>query len=278
MRLETSHGTIALEERGSGDSAVIFIHGNSASKEIFAAQLQSPLGNHHRLIAIDLPGHGDSEDARDPQRTYTVAGYADVVREILGRLEIGSYIVVGWSLGGHIAIELAAAEPRPLGIVITGTPPFAKSLESIGEAFRPTSLMELTGKLVFTDEEALAYARATTTLEVDTSDPRYRATRRTDGRARARMIEAVGQGLGVDQRRTVEEVAIPLAIINGQEDAFLNHAYFDKPRYANLWRGAVQRIAGCGHAPFFEKPELYNHLLESFCADLRKSAATDSQK
>ena len=43
MNITTSHGMISVQECGSGTSAVIFIHGNSASKEIFAAQLHSPL-------------------------------------------------------------------------------------------------------------------------------------------------------------------------------------------------------------------------------------------
>jgi pimeloyl-ACP methyl ester carboxylesterase len=264
MNIDTTHGTLSVETAGEGAPAIIFLHGNSACKEVFAAQLRSPLREHHQLVAIDLPGHGASEDARDPQRTYTIPGYASAVREVLRGLGIERYFVVGWSLGGHIAIELLAEEPRPLGLVITGTPPFGKSMASLGEAFAPTPLFGLTAKPEFSDEEALAYARATTTPEVDASDFRYRAARRTDGRARARMVAGFAEGLGVDQRRTVEEVAVPLAIVNGADDVFLNPEYFAKPRYANLWRGAVQRIPKSGHAPFFEQPDLYNDLLLSF--------------
>jgi pimeloyl-ACP methyl ester carboxylesterase len=267
MHVSTSHGTVAIDDRGTGNAALVFIHGNSSSKEIFTAQMQSVLRDHHRLLAIDLPGHGASEDARDPQRTYTIPGFASVVREVLRTLGIDRYIVVGWSLGGHIALELASAEPRPLGLFITGAPPVAKSMESLGEAFMQTPHMQLTGRPAFTDEEALTYARATTTPELGTEDFRYLAARRTDGRARARMFAAVLEGLGADQRATVEEVAVPLGIVNGEHDPFLNHSYFSKPRYANLWRGAVQRIPGSGHAPFFEKPDLYNELLQSFIAD-----------
>lgn len=268
MNIQTTHGRVAVTESGQGDTAVVFLHGNSSSKQIFAAQLQSALSERHRLVAIDLPGHGDSEDARDPQSSYTLPGYASVVREVLRALDIERYVLVGWSLGGHIAIELAAEEPRPRGLVLTGAPPFAKSPESLGEAFRPTPHMMLTGKPEFTDEEALTYARAGSTPELDTSDFRYRDARRTDGRARARMVGSIGEGLGVDQRRTVEEVAVPLAIFNGEGDVFLNPDYFAKPRYASLWRGEVIRIPGAGHAPFFEQPAVYNQLLQSFCADV----------
>lgn len=267
MNITTTHGTVAIEDTGHGAPAVVFVHGNSSSKEIFAAQLHSPLRERYRLVALDLPGHGASIDALDPQRTYTIPGYASVVREVLDIVGIARYFVVGWSLGGHIAIELAAAEPLPVGVVITGAPPFARSMESVGEAFLPTPHMQLSGKPDFTDEEALAYARATTTADVSHDDFRYRAARRTDGRARARMFAGFAEGLGVDQRRTVEESPVPLAIINGENDGFINPGYFAKPRYANLWRHEVFRITGTGHAPFFEQPGEFNDLIQAFFAE-----------
>lgn len=271
MHIPTTHGTIAIADSGSGDTALIFLHGNSSRKEVFAAQFRSSLAERYRLLAIDLPGHGESQDARDPQGTYTLPGYASVVREVLAALHIERYVVIGWSLGGHIGIELASAEPRPLGLVITGTPPLGKSLDSFADAFMPTPVMQLTGKPDFTSEEALAYARATTLPTASTEDPACQAAMRTDGRARARLIASFAEGLGADQRRTVEEVAVPLCIINGEQDPFLNHSYFSKLRYARLWRGTVSNIPGTGHAPFLEQPEQYDSLLLSFCDDVLKN-------
>lgn len=268
MKIETTHGRIAVRDSQQGAPAVVFIHGNSASKALFAAQFDKLLTDRYRLVAIDLPGHGESEDARDPERTYTMPGYADVIRQVLAQLHIERFFLVGWSLGGHIAIELAATTPRPLGIVISGTPPLSKSLESLWEAFVPSPHMMLTGKPDFTDEEALTYAHETTAPGFGRDDPRYLAVRRTDGRARARVVASMAEGLGVDQRRTVEEVDVPLAIINGADDPFLNPDYFAKPRYANLWRNEVFRMAGCRHAPFLEKPEAFNTLLAAFFEDV----------
>jgi pimeloyl-ACP methyl ester carboxylesterase len=72
------------------------IHGNSFCRGVFRHQLQSPLTANHRLIAFDLLGHGESSNAPDPERTYTVEGLADAAVELLGKRGIANAIVLGW--------------------------------------------------------------------------------------------------------------------------------------------------------------------------------------
>ena len=62
----------------------------------------------HRVVAIDLRGHGDSDA---PAQRYTIDGLADDVRWICERLGIERTVVVGHSLGGLVALELAAGRP-----------------------------------------------------------------------------------------------------------------------------------------------------------------------
>ena len=72
--IDTSHGCVAVEESGHGDIPVLLIHGNSFCRGVFRHQLQGVLAENHRLIAFDLPGHGQSDNAPDPIRTYTRPG------------------------------------------------------------------------------------------------------------------------------------------------------------------------------------------------------------
>ena len=74
--LSTSHGSIVVEEAGDGDLPVLLIHGNSLSREVFRKQLGGALSRKYRLVAFDLPGHGESGDALDASRTYTRPGLA----------------------------------------------------------------------------------------------------------------------------------------------------------------------------------------------------------
>jgi pimeloyl-ACP methyl ester carboxylesterase len=119
----TDHARIAVSDTRGDGAPVLLVHGNSACKEIFERQFDSPLARRFRLIAFDLPGHGASSDARDPERTYCMPGYADVAIELLTQLGVARFAVFGWSLGGHIGIEMLARDVDIVGLAITGTPP-----------------------------------------------------------------------------------------------------------------------------------------------------------
>jgi pimeloyl-ACP methyl ester carboxylesterase len=75
-RVETSHGSLAAEEIGHGEIPLVMIRGNSYSRGVFRHQLHSSLSANHRLIAFDLPGHGESSNA--PERSRAKADMRDI--------------------------------------------------------------------------------------------------------------------------------------------------------------------------------------------------------
>ena len=107
--IATSHGSVAVEESGQGGIPVLLIHGNSFFRDVFRNQIQGQIAKTHRFITFDLPGHGQSSNAPDPQRSYTRPGLTDAAIELLDELGIAEAIVLGWSLGGHIGIEMMRA-------------------------------------------------------------------------------------------------------------------------------------------------------------------------
>ena len=125
-QLYTSHGSIVVEEAGRGELPVLLIHGNSLSREVFRKQLGGALSSKYRLVAFDLPGHGDSGDALNASRTYTRSGLADAATEVLDMLGLREVVVVGWSLGGHIALEMAARFFGIKGLLISKAPPVSQ--------------------------------------------------------------------------------------------------------------------------------------------------------
>ncbi len=188
--IETSHGRIAVKDSGAHGPAVLLIHGNSACKEIFARQFDSSLSARFRLIAFDLPGHGASSDAADPERTYHIPGYADVALELLRALRVEHAAVFGWSLGGHVGIELLARDQRDVriaGLAITGTPPIGHNAADFAAGFLPSPHMDLTGKDDFSDAEIEDYASSSV---AEPAPFLVDAVRRTDPRARRLMMAA----------------------------------------------------------------------------------------
>jgi pimeloyl-ACP methyl ester carboxylesterase len=116
----TSHGSLAVEESAQGGIPVLLIHGNSSCRAVFRHQMQGRLAENHRLIAFDLPGHGQSSNAPDPTWSYTRPGFADAAVELLEKLGVTEAIVFGWSLGGHIGIEMVPRFSGMRGLMITG--------------------------------------------------------------------------------------------------------------------------------------------------------------
>jgi len=108
--------------------AIVFVHGTRLTGSVWAAQ-QDALGGEFRTIAPDLPAHGAR--AGEP---FTLDGAADAVSAAIGtHAPGGRAVVVGLSLGGYVAMTLAAREPdRVSGLVISGA-----SAEPVGPLVLP---------------------------------------------------------------------------------------------------------------------------------------------
>jgi pimeloyl-ACP methyl ester carboxylesterase len=263
-RIDTSHGTIAVEERGEGEVPVLLIHGNSSCRGVFRRQLDSSLTRRHRFIAFDLPGHGESSDASDPQRSYTLVGFADASVELLGKLGISEAIVYGWSLGGHIAIEMLSRFSGLRGLLLSGSPPIGKvnGVNNMMQGFNSSPNGSVAGKEVLSEAEVHSFIGG---LFGDSAEPfLYEAAARADGRFRKRLFEAAREGVGTDQRQAVEKAAIPIGVINGANDALIKLDYFDTVDFRRLWDGVAYRLPGLGHVPFWQGADAFNPLLDRF--------------
>lgn len=269
--VQTSIADIAVRESPGVGPAVLMLHGNSASMAVFQPQFDCPLCSSYRLIAMDLPGHGASSDAFDPAFGYTLAGYATAAVEVLARLGVGRAALFGWSLGGHVALDMISRFDGASGVMISGTPPVPGGPEGLVLGFAASEHMALASQDIWSDADAEAWARTTVGPNAPCPPEMIDAARRTPGLARQVFFADALSGAIDDQRLVAETSKVPLAIVNGAEDPFLNHAYFGTLAYANLWDGKVHSLSGLGHAPFWEAPERFNPLFERFLADVALS-------
>lgn len=266
--VDTSHCRIAVALSPGDGPALLLIHGNSSCKEVFRNQLQGPIGAAFRCVAMDLPGHGRSDDARRPEAAYSVPGYADAALQVMRAFGHPRFAVLGWSLGGHIGLEMVHGSDAIAGLMITGSPPIRKGPDGFAAGFIPSRHMVLAGQRDFSEEEIDAYSRATCGVNAPYERFLRDAVARTDGRAREHMLKSILAGEGCDQREAAEHAKAPLAIVNGAEDEFINNAYIASLTYDNLWEGKVYDLEGVGHAPFWEAPEQFDPYLRRFVEGL----------
>lgn len=248
---------VELHVKQWGDGPPLFlIHGLGMSAELWKHQVPV-LGRAHRLIALDLRGFGRSSRPTAPG-AYAIAEMARDVVAIASELGIERAHVLGTSMGGFIAQELALAHPGLLRSVVLAhtsarmTMP-ADVLASRLALLRSAPMAEY-AKLVA--DQALAAP----------ADPGVRAwllamLERNDPVAYERvLVEGLG---GFDRSADSEKIAAPALVIVGREDRVIPP---DGGRaLAKRIRGALLvEIEGVGHIGYAERPEPFNEAVLRF--------------
>ena len=95
-------GELAYDAGGAGEPALLFLHGWCGDRSFFAPQFDyfSPS---HRVVSVDLPGHGESAVPEE----YSIGALASRVAELAGDLRLSRSVVFGHSIGAMVALELS---------------------------------------------------------------------------------------------------------------------------------------------------------------------------
>lgn len=273
--IRTEAGNVRLLDSGGSGLPLVMVHGAGASKEVFIRQLESPLGERHRIIAMDLPGHGDSDDARDPAANYSLRGLARTIGEVVAELGIARAAFYGWSLGGHIAIELLATNPAVAGLMLTGAPPVGPGPLAMLRGFHTHWDLLLASKEHFSARDAVRFHHL---CFGDGGSPTFlKAIERADGRARPIVFRSMMRGECADQKRAVEQARVNVAMVNGAQDPIVRLGYLSALNYRMLWDDRCYVIAGAGHAPFWTAAGAFNELLGRFLPDVEIAAAAEER-
>jgi pimeloyl-ACP methyl ester carboxylesterase len=258
---------------GDGDHTVILVHGNSSSAKTWRPLMAHDFGRRFRCIALDLPGHGDSDPAA-ATADYSLPGYAAVLTSFVQELGVARPVIVGWSLGGQIAMEAADQLPDAAGFVIFGAPPVTSPAQ-MGQAFRPNPAL---GAL-FSEHVTAAEAKLAAESFLAPGSPLDTGELvadmlATDGAARTGLGASAGAGQFVDEIAVVAALRRPIAILHGADEQLISLDYLRQLTIPALWRGEVQVLPGVGHAPHQEAPEQFAALLSEFMSDLGEAPRT----
>jgi len=128
VRSATINGvSLKYIDTGSGDSAIVFVHGWTCNRTDWRYQIEE-FARSHRVVALDQRGHGDSDK---PDQDYTIDGFADDLAAFIAELGIERPVIVGHSMGGVIANSLARRSPdiaRALVLVDAPIVPLSEAL------------------------------------------------------------------------------------------------------------------------------------------------------
>jgi pimeloyl-ACP methyl ester carboxylesterase len=253
---------------------VVFVHGLSGSWPNWLEQL-SVLAKDHRVLTLDLPGFGHSPM---PAGEISIPGYARLLDRVLAQRGIDAAAVVGNSMGGFIAAELAIAFPQRVErLVLVSAAGISTYRDPLGMRSAPTlRRLEriLAAGAAWTASKSDAVARrarlrkATMNLVVRHPSrlPAALAAEQVRGAGKPGFMQGLQAILEYDFRERLPEIACPTLIVWGERDRLINVR--DADVFAELIGNSRKVVfEDTGHMAMLERPAAFNALLKEFLSE-----------
>jgi pimeloyl-ACP methyl ester carboxylesterase len=255
---------IAYTASGSGDPALVFIHGGLADRSFWASQMEF-FAARHRVIALDLAGHGESAQNRT---AWSMQAFGSDVCAVIQAQDLGRAILIGNSLGGPVAVEAALLAPdRIIGIVAVDTfhaldlrvdPSEARKQAEDFKTDFAGSLKRMVQMLFHPDADPAVVGDAERRMASTSSDTAW---------SMFRGLEAYDLGA------SVRRLKVPIRCING--DLFPVKMEENRLIYPDF--DAII-LPHTGHYPMLECPETFNRhlsqIVEALGAKARSTCCT----
>jgi pimeloyl-ACP methyl ester carboxylesterase len=246
---------LAFEDAGAGPG-VVLVHGHPFDRSLWQPQI-TVLATHFRVVAPDLRGFGESPISPG---FVAFSEYARDVGELLDRLGVDRAAVVGLSMGGLVAMELATTDPErwwALGLVATTAEPVTAQEQMIRRD--RADQIERDGLQVLIDymHTGLYGSRATSKMRRSVDAMMARAP--APGAAAALRARAERP----EYRSRLRALDLPTFVCTGSEDPWSNEAVTAEI-VAHLQRPEMLLIDGAGHLPNLEAEEIFTSALLDF--------------
>lgn len=211
--IDTNLGLICVHERGSaGAPPVVFLHGIYLDSSLWnevAADLHG-----HRLLLIDMPGHGESPDVG---RKWVLSDCVAMLMQVLDTAGIAACVAVGHSWGAMTVLHAASLHPDRFDALCLFNMPFRRTVGLSRMGFQLQKFLA-----VFRDFYAAQAVKALYTPSFSSTHPRIvgEMKRRVAAMPRsaiAQLIDAVILDAG-DARHLIVQLAVPAVFVVGQED------------------------------------------------------------
>jgi len=269
-RASSIDGTqIAFSEWGNPQGpAVVLIHGWLFSHAAFERQVNGELAERCRVMAYDLRGHGESGKPDDPAAYADGNLWAADLDCVLQAVGMERPVLAGWSLGGRVAVHYVyvrgAESVSGLNVIaarVLQPPGAAIERESSGAQITATSQAESMSATV-------RFVRACMRKPLDPDEEQRFLKVAT---AVPLVARRGASSWHIDYGSYFDESALPTLVTHGDSDSLTSPLAAEN--IAQRLRGILSIYPNCGHMPFREAPERFNHELAEFANQAQRQRA-----
>ena len=248
--------TLFCEQAPGDEPPILLVHGWCCDHTYFVPQFEHFASRGHRVVAVDLRGHGRSDK---PQQGYTMQLFADDLAWICQRIGVEKPVVVGHSMGGIVAFDLAARYPdMTSGVVMLDA---AVVLPSAARAAIPSLLEELRGPGY--REVLRNYVANSLFISTDDQERKKRILESMSSTPQHVVVSAFEGLRDYDPTEATGGLAIPAVYIAADE----LQPRSDMSRFHELAPQILYgKTVGSGHFCQLEVPEQVNAMIERFLA------------
>lgn len=263
-------------EKGNG-VPVLLLHGFTGSGENWR-DLMERLSGHYRMIAIDLPGHGQTDSPNDISR-YRIERVSDDLIQILGHLNASPVHWLGYSMGGRLALFAALHFPESFRslTLVSATAGLIDAMERGARRQQDNSLadyIENEGVGAFVDYwERLPMFASQISLASDARKALREQRLTNSSRGLANSLRGMGTGEQPSLWAILCQLRVPTHLVAGQLDekfAGINSRMADAIPDCRL-----SIVAQAGHAVQVERPTAFAELVANFLDDRSKINGED---
>jgi 2-succinyl-6-hydroxy-2,4-cyclohexadiene-1-carboxylate synthase len=262
--ISIDHTRYHYVEAGAGEP-LLLLHGFTGCVDNWR-EVMASLQPRMRVLAIDLPGHGQTE-APDDVSQFTLPVVAKQLSMFIGAVISKPARVLGYSMGGRLALFLALHHSDSVQSLVleSASPGLATEEERIARIASDEALaqrIERTGIEKFVDEWERLPLFASQAQTPDESRKRLRAMRlQNDSAGLALSLRGMGTGAQPSLWDRLHEWTKPALLITGALDA--KFVEINKLMALRMPTAKHHTISNAGHAVHFEQPTTYSQLLET---------------
>ncbi|WP_019925685.1 alpha/beta fold hydrolase [Nocardia sp. BMG111209] len=255
----TPSGSVGYTDHGAGP-VLLFVHGFLLDKSMWLPQIVHfvPLG--YRVLCVDLLGFGDSAPAPG---TIALTAHSAALAAVLDTAGAETATVIGYSIGGQVALDFAAAHPdRLTALVLSGTSAAADGPEVRAERLALADRLEAEGVDEYA-EEFLPHLLGARTLRDRPSVVEHALTMIAAADPEGAAAALRGRAERRDYTEVARALTVPSLVVVGAEDSFDRGVL--AAELAGLIPGSrLAVVADSGHTPSLERPLSFNAELEEF--------------